>query len=98
MENLTSGQKRSLTEQAKHRRFFEGKVWDIIDEVHLPPGQVFKTPFGRRARHGWILRERTTGEQIAVGYTLLRYIHYKHLGVTLPPRIEMHRRQHVDAV
>ncbi len=91
-EDLTPGQKKSKADADKQFQFFEGKLWDIIAEVHLPPGECFRTPFGRRARHGWILRERTTGEQIAVGYTLLRYIHNTHLGVSLPPRIEMHRR------
>ncbi len=92
-DNLTPGQRKALTEAKRNREFFADKVWDIVGEVHLPPGQCYKNPFGKRARHGWILRERTTGEQIAVGYTLLRYIHKEHLGVSLPRGIDVQRRR-----
>lgn len=95
---LTAGQKRTRTELERREKFFRDKVWDIVAEVHIgKDDQPFLNPFGRPGRHGWLLRERTTGEQITVGYTLLVYIHEKHIGVSLPKALHMQRRRPVSA-
>ncbi len=77
-------------------RIFSGKKWDIEREIHLPKNQRYITVMGRRARHGWILRERTTGERVALGYQTLVYVHERYLGVTLPPGIRDSRFKHKD--
>jgi hypothetical protein len=65
---------------------YAGKVFDIVEEVHLPKGQVYLTKFGRRGRHGWILQDRETGERQVVGWHVLKMIHEWYHGVTLPGR------------
>ncbi len=65
---------------------FRGRRFDIEKVISLPEGQEFVTALGRRARHGYILRDRATGERIAVGYQMLRHIHDLYLGVDLPAR------------
>ncbi len=65
---------------------FKGRTFDIVREVHLPEGQVFITALGNQARHGYVLRDRATGEELAVGATVLRLIHDRYLGVSLPSR------------
>lgn len=63
---------------------FKGKVFDIVREVHLPKGQVFVTQFGQKGQHGYIIQDRATGERHVVGWTVLKHIHDRYLGVTLP--------------
>lgn len=63
---------------------FTGRTFDIVREIHLDPPQVFRTVTGARARHGYILKDRVTGEQIAVGATMLKIINRRYLGVSLP--------------
>lgn len=65
---------------------FRGRRFDIEKVISLPEGQVFVTALGRTARHGYILRDRASGERIAVGYRMLQHIHDLYLGVDLPAR------------
>lgn len=69
---------------AKLDAAFRGRTFDIVREVHLPEGQVFQTQFGNKGRHGYVLRDRATGETLVVGATVLRQIHELYLGVNLP--------------
>ncbi len=71
-------------QQDKFDAAFRGRKFDIVREVHLPEGQVFKTQFGNYGRRGFILRDRATGEEIVVGRRVLRIIHDRFLGVNLP--------------
>lgn len=80
------------TQLGKLDAVFRGRVFDIIREVHLPPGKVFVTQFGNRGRHGYILQDRNSGEQLVVGTTLLRLIHDRYLGVTLPKNLAKKQR------
>ena len=73
-----------MTQLRKLDKMFTGRTWDIVREVHLPEGKVFQTPFGNKARHGWVLKERDTGEQIVVGWSVLKQISERYLGVTRP--------------
>lgn len=87
--------KLKATHASKLDELFTGRTFDIVSEVHLPEDQVFHTVTGNRARHGYILKDRATGEQIAVGTYLLKIIHRKYLGVSLPPdrRKKIHRNK-----
>ncbi len=85
---------RQKAEAEKMDRLFLWKTWDIVAEVHLPKGKAFKSPMGKLGRHGWLLRERSTGETICVGYTLIQTIANKYQGVTLPKRLHMQRRDY----
>lgn len=68
-----------------------GQMFDIVRQVHLPKDQCFLNRFGQRGRHGYVLRNRETGEQEVVGWFLLKRIHDQYLGVQLPSR-RVHRR------
>ncbi len=72
------------TMDAKLDALFRNRVYDIVRRIDLPPGQVFISVLGNTARHGYVLRERVTGEQVAVGDKLLRHIHDHYLAVSLP--------------
>ncbi len=63
---------------------FAGRSFEIVSEVHLPVGQAFRTVTGSLARHGYILKDRESGEKIAVGFKMLKVIHDRYLGVDLP--------------
>ncbi len=63
---------------------FAGRSFEIVSEVHLPVGQAFRTVVGSLARHGYVLKDRETGEKIAVGFKMLKVIHDRYLGVDLP--------------
>ncbi len=65
---------------------FRGRRFDIEKVISLPEGQVFMTVLGRPARHGYVLRDRESGERIAVGYRMLQHIHDLYLGVDMPAR------------
>jgi len=69
---------------------FSGRVFDIIREVHLPEGQVFETILGTKVRHGYVIKDRENGELFAVGWTLLKHIHDRYLGVNLPKGKRIH--------
>lgn len=73
------------TAAKKLDELFAGRTFDIVSEIHLDENQVFRTYTGARARHGYILKDRASGEQIAVGTTMLKIIHRRYLGVSLPP-------------
>ncbi len=74
---------------------FQGRTFDIVSEVHLDANQVFRTVTGARARHGYILKDRATGEQLAVGASMLKIINKRYLGVSLPPdKRRKHNRPH----
>ncbi len=91
----TNAETLKATAARKLDELFKGRTFDIVSEVHLDAGQVFRTVTGARARHGYILKDRATGEQIAVGTYLLRIIHTRFLGVSLPPdrRKKVHRNR-----
>ncbi len=72
------------TTLAKMDAEYQGRTFDIVRQVHLPKGQVFITKFGRRGRHGYVIRDRETGEQQVVGWPMLKRIHDLYLGVNLP--------------
>lgn len=63
---------------------FKGHTFDIVEEIHLPKGQVYLNQFGQRGRHGFIIQDRESGERHVVGWHLLKAIHDRYLGVTLP--------------
>jgi hypothetical protein len=63
-----------------------GKKFDIVGQVHLPQGSYFVNRFGRRARHGYVIQDRATGEKQVVGWQLLKKIHDLYLAVDLPTR------------
>ncbi len=69
-----------LTLLRKMDKHFRGKVWDIIEEFHLPEGTVAYTTFGRPARHVWIIQDRESGQKMVVGYKILKYIHELYQG------------------
>ncbi len=79
-ENVRATRKRKLDET------FHGKRFRIVREVHLPFGQVYQTIFGNKGRHGYVIENVATGEQLVVGLALLRLIHDHYEGVDLPPR------------
>ncbi len=71
---------------AKFDAVFTGRTFDIVREVHLDEGQVFVTRFGNRGRHGYVIRDRESGEEMVVGATMLKLIHDRYLGVSLPSK------------
>lgn len=91
----SNAQALKATMARKLDELFRGRTFDIVSEVHLDEGQVFLTVTGSRARHGYILKDRDSGEQIAVGTYMLRIIHTRYLGVSLPPdrRKSVHRNR-----
>lgn len=70
---------------------FRGRRFDIERTINLPEGQVFITTLGRPARCGYVLRDRASGERIAVGYKMLKVIHELYLGVDLPTSVRVSR-------
>lgn len=92
----TPSELRRIGQMEKFDAALRGRVFDIVREVHLPKGKVFITKFGNSARHGYVLRDRATGEQMVVGTSLLRLIHDRYLGVTLPSALEVRRRRWPD--
>lgn len=63
---------------------YTGQFFEVVREVHLPPGQVFKNRMGRIGRHGWIIRNIATGEMEIVGEKLIRLIHDRYSAIELP--------------
>lgn len=74
---------------ARMDEIFKGRTFNIIREVHLPEGQVFRNVMGKTGRHGYIIQDRVNGEKFVVGWNMLVQIHERYLGVNLPtgPRI-----------
>ncbi len=87
------GAKYRATFVAKMDAEYKGKVFDIVEEIHLPKGKVFKTKFGRRGRHGWIIQDRHTGDRQVVGWPTMKMIHEWYQGVTLPNRTRIRLRR-----
>jgi hypothetical protein len=92
-EKWQPGQPRASRQQAdrvamdaKLDAQFTGKKWHIVREIHLPEDQRFQTMFGHQGRHGYILREASTGEEIVVGRKLFKIIRERYLGVPKPRR------------
>lgn len=83
---MSRGEALKATQQSKLDTAFAGKTFEIVQEVHLPHGQVFQTQFGNKGRHGYILRDTATGDRIVVGTRLLRHIANRYQGVELPPK------------
>lgn len=77
---------------AKVDRIFTGRTFDVIKEIRLPEGQVYQTVLGHKGRHGWIIQDRETGEQFVAGWGLMKLIHDRFMGVTLPRRTAQKRR------
>jgi hypothetical protein len=71
---------------AKIDHAFAGRKFDIEQEINLPEGQVYETEFGHRGRHGWILKDRVSGERKVLGWTVLKLIHDRHGSVELPKK------------
>ena len=82
---LISQRRKEAHERQIHDLFW-GRKFDIVRTVHLPKGQVFITCLGMPVRHGYVLQDRETGQQLAVGTTLLRRIHDRYYAVRLPYR------------
>jgi hypothetical protein len=78
-----------LIQLAKYDEVFTGRTFDIVRTVNLPKGQCFITQFGNKGRHGYIIRDRKTGEEMVVGLILLKLIHDRYLGVSLPKRLRL---------
>lgn len=83
---MTRAEKLRRTQWAKLEKTFGGRKFDFVREVHLPRGQVFQNVFGNVGRHGYVIRDRETGEEMIVGGYILRHIHEKFLAVNLPKR------------
>lgn len=80
------------TRERKLEAIFAGRTFEIVEEVHLPVGKVFKNALGLTGRHGWIIRDTATGQEHVVGGTLLRQIHDRFQGVELPYRTRRRRK------
>lgn len=80
------------TRDAKLDALFRGRVYDIVRKIDLPDGQVFISVLGNTAQRGYVLRERITQQEVAVGHKLLRHIHDKYLAVSLPYKPRRSRR------
>lgn len=81
---MTRGEALKATQQRKLDTAFAGRTFEIVEEVHLPHGQVFQTRFGNKGRHGFILRDTDTGERVVVGARMLRLIAERYQAVALP--------------
>lgn len=64
---------------------FKGRKFDIEREVHLPEGQAFRTLLGNTGRHGWVIRDRDSGQQWVVTSYLLRTIFERYQGIEQMP-------------
>lgn len=86
---ITAGHQRAEAQRRlrKHRfdEAFKGKAFDIEAELHLPPGRVCVTLFGRHVRHACILRDKATGERIVVSLRTLQVIFEEYQGVEALP-------------
>jgi hypothetical protein len=73
---------------------FSQKKYLILGEIHLGEDEQFQTPFGNRGRHGFVLKEQSTGKKIMVGETILRKAASMYDAVVgLPPeKPKRHRR------
>jgi len=80
------GERLRATLLARLDQEYQGRTFDVVREVHLPRGQVYVTKFGSQGRHGWVIRDRESGEEQVVGWVLLKRIHDMYLGLTLPSR------------
>ncbi len=85
------GERFRATVLARMDKHFRGKTFDIVREIHLGEDQVFRTIFGRPCRHGYVIRDRATGEEYAVGFKTLKAIHELYLNVNLPSNLRAHR-------
>lgn len=81
-EGRTRGQSLLETRNKKMAELFQGHRYKVEREVHLEPGQVFKTPFGHKGRHGFVLIEVDTDGTVAqpenkfiVGASVLQVAH-----------------------
>lgn len=78
------GQRYRETMLKRMDELFRGKTFDIVREVHLGYDQYFLTVFNRPCRRGYVIRDRASGQEYAVGGKTLKAIHDLYLGVTLP--------------
>ena len=85
------GENMRATRRVKMDAAFRGRRFEVVREVHLPRGQVFQTMFGNKGRHGYVIRDCESGQEMVVGAILLRLIHDRYAGVDLPVR--QHRRK-----
>jgi len=87
-EAHTRGQSLLDTRNRKMGELFSGKHYKIQKEVHLEQGQVFKTPFGHKGRHGFVLVEvDESGSQVEpkntfiVGASVLKFAHEEYQAI-----------------
>lgn len=83
---MPRGEALKATRQRKLDEAFAGRAFEVVAEVNLPPGQVFQTPFGNKGRHGYIIRDRETGDRMVVGKQVLRILHDQYQAVALPQK------------
>ena len=74
------------TRKVRLDTLFHGRTFVIVREVHLPAGQVYQTVLGNFGRHGFVIADTVTGEQLVVGLNILQLIHNHYHGVELPRR------------
>lgn len=82
----TRGESLRVTKNRKLDETFKGRKFEIVREIHLASDQVFQTRFGNKARHGYVIRDVETGEEMVVGNNLLRLINQRYQAVELPVR------------
>lgn len=101
----TTGRSAALaaSRQAKLDGLFQGKLYTILKEVHLPEGKVFQTPLGNKGANGYALQlidaegdpitESKDGQPVRfmVGATLLRLVAETYGSVTVPPKVRKRR-------
>lgn len=85
-DRSNQGERLRETLVEKLNALYAGKTFDIVGEVHLPKGQVFRTKYDSTGQHGFILQDRETGERQVVGHYMLRRIHRMYLCVNMPSR------------
>jgi hypothetical protein len=89
----TQGELLRAAQRRKLDALFRGRLFDIVRTIDLPPGKVFITCMGAKAYHGFVLRARDNGEEIALGFRLLQQVQREYLAVArMPPRLRWRRK------
>jgi hypothetical protein len=76
-----------IIREAKLAEVFAGRRLVFVREVHLPHGQLFQSALGRKARHGFILRDLDSGQRFAVGLIVLLQIIERYPVADLPAHL-----------
>lgn len=96
---LTPEERRQRVREAREarvRQAFEGQKFEYVGPITLGEDERYTDVTGNKGRHGFVIKNKNSGEELVVGPTSLKKCQDVYGAITIPPKERKSRKKVED--